>query len=78
MADNSIDFSKLPVPKEIGKEHENLHFLSEMFMKMTDKEVLQISSNATTPMWLKPSLYTKLEVDDEDDRANMLDNFLAK
>ncbi len=65
MAD--FDISQLPLPKDIGLEQQSteLHLVSVIFNKMQANETIKISDEATTPMWLKKTLYTKLVQEDE-------------
>ena len=51
-----IDPNKLPLPSA-SAEDTPLHFKSIIFEKGLKRDVLQISGDAVTPLWLKPKMY---------------------
>ena len=55
-----VDPSKLPLPSA-SAEDTPLHFKSIIFEKGLKRDVLQISGDAVTPLWLKPKMYQKLK-----------------
>lgn len=55
-----VDPKSLPLPSN-SAEDTPLHFKSVIFEKGAKRDVLQMSGDAVTPLWLKPKMYQKLK-----------------
>ena len=57
---DTFDISTLPLPSELGVI-EDLQHLSVIFDKQEPIQMLKVSEDATTPLWLNRKLYTKIK-----------------
>ena len=57
----SFNIASLPLPTE--KKEEDQEYLSVIFSKLQQCEVLSVSKESMTPFWMNRKNYTKLNVD---------------
>ena len=58
---STIQFANLPIPSSVGVETK-LNYVSVIFNKCNENQVMNISSEAHTPMWLGPKVAQKIHV----------------